>query len=251
MASSAHGAAVRILPGRPCYAARMAIAPVRRVVCAAVVAAGVLLSRGPARAVDLHLDAEAIDQAITFARQAERPARVAFHDGYLRVPGTELRRVSVVTEYRRVVLLTEEKMRVLDRNYGVRQMTEALKPWRGLIEIIAELQFHPQNTYVSVPAIDVLLVPLDVPGTPMPIVADATDRRPRFGMFWEPTPADAPWWPFPPPSTPVLGGTEPLTGGWVHARFDAAGLRRGRYEVAVRNGTATLGRVQFDFSALR
>ena len=225
--------------------------PTRRAVGTALALALALVSRAPAGAVDVNLDRDAIDQAIIFARQAERPERVAFHDGYLRTPGNELRRVSVVTEYRRVVLLVEEKMRVLDRNYGVRQMTEALKPWRGLVEIIVELQFHPQNAFVRVPLVDVLLVPLDGSGNPMPLIADATDRRPRFGLFWDPLPVDAPWWPFPPPTTPVLGGTEPLTGGWVHARFEAAGLARGRYEVAVKNGATAVGRVQFNFGAIR
>lgn len=223
--------------------------PTGRAVCVAFLLA--LAGLAPVRAVDVHLDREAIDAAIVFARQATRSERVAFHDGYLRSPDDEVRRVSIVTEYRRVVLLVEEKMRVLDRNYGVRQMTAALAPYRGLVEIIVELQFHPQNTYVRVPLIDILLVPLDAPGTPMPLVADATDRRPRFGLFWEPTPPDAPWWPFPPPTSAVLGGTEPLTGGWVHARFDAGGLARGRYEVAVKNGAESLGRVPFDFGAIR
>lgn len=210
-----------------------------------------LLGLAPMRAVEINLDREAIDQALIFGRQATRAERLAFHSGYLRTPAAEVRRVSVVTEYRRVVLLMEEKMRVLDRNYGVAQMTAALAPWRGLVEIIVELQLHPHNTFVRVPPVDVLLVPLDEPGHPMPLVAEATDRQPRFGFYWDPTPVDAPWWPFPPPNTPVLGGTEPLTGGWVHARFEAAGLARGRYEVAVKNGGENLGRVQFDFGAIR
>ncbi len=223
--------------------------PAGQVVAVALVMA--LAGLVPVRAVDVHLDAEAIDQALVFARQATRGERAAFHDGYVAAPGDQVRRISVVTEYRRVVLLMEEKMRVLDRNYGVRQMTEALKPYRGLVEVIVELQFHPHNTYVRVPLVDVLLVPLDGPGSALPLVANATDRRPRFGLFWEPTPADAPWWPFPPPTTAVLGGTEPLTGGWVHARFDAAGFRRGRYEVAVKDGAESLGRAPFDFGAIR
>lgn len=227
----------------------MGTLPTRRAVCAAVALA--LVGRVPLGAVDINLDREAIDRALTFARQATRSERQAYHDGYLRTPGDRVRRVSVVTEYRRVVLLMEEKMRVLDRNYGVRQMTEALRPWRGLVEIIVELQFHPQNTYVRVPPVDVLLVPLDAPGNALPLVAEATDRRPRFGLFWEPTPAEAPWWPFPPPTAPVLAGTEPLTGGWVHARFDARDFARGRYDVAVKDGTESLGRVQFDFGAIR
>jgi hypothetical protein len=210
-----------------------------------------LWATGPAVAIDAHLGADAIDRAITFARQATRDERRAFHAGYFRMPGDAVRRISVVSEYRRVVLLVEEKMRLLDRNYGVRQMSEALRPWRGLVEVIVELQFHPQNNYVGVPLIDVLLVPLDGPGTPMPLVPEGTDRRPRFGLFWDPAPMDAPWWPFPPPSVPVITGSEPLTGGWLHARFDARPLARGRYEIVVKDGGTTLGTGTFDLGSLR
>lgn len=205
----------------------------------------------PARAIQAHLDADGIDQAIIFARQATRDERRTFHDGYFRTPGDAVRRISLVSEYRRVVLLVEEKMRILDRSYGVRQMTDALKPWRGLLEVIVELQFHPQNNYVGVPAVEVLLVPLDGAGTPVPMAAEGADRRPRYGLFWDPPPMDAPWWPFPPPYVPVITGSEPMTGAWVQARFDAQPLARGRYQVVVRDGTRTLGSGDFDLGALR
>lgn len=204
-----------------------------------------------ARSIDAHLDRDGVDAAIVFARQAARDERRRFHDGYQRLPGEAVRRISLVSEYRRVVLLVEEKMRLLDRNYGVGQMSDALKPWRGILEVIVELQFHPQNNYVGVPLIDVLLVPLDGAGVPTPLVAEATDRRPRFGLFWDPPPPEAPWWPFPPPSVPVITGSEPLTGGWVHARFDAEAAARGRHEVVVKDGARTLGKATFDFTALR
>lgn len=219
--------------------------------CASLLLVLALTATAPAGAVDSHLDADAIDRAIVFARTATRDDWRAFHDAYLRTPGDAVRRISLVSEYRRVVLLVEEKMRLLDCNYGVRQMTEALTPWRGLLEVIVELQFHPQNTYVGVPLIDVLLVPLDDAGRPLPLVAEATDRRPRFGLFWDPPPMDAPWWPFPPPSVPVITGSEPLTGGWVHARFDATPLGRGRFDVVVKDGATTLGAGEFDLGAAR
>jgi hypothetical protein len=221
------------------------------IACAGALLVLALGAEAPAGAVDARIDAETIDRAIIFARQATRDERRTFHDGYQRLPGEAVRRISVVSEYRRVVLLVEEKMRLLDRNYGVRQMTQALTPWRGLIEVIVELQFHPQNNYVGVPLIDVLAVPLDAAATPMPLTAEATDRRPRFGLFWDPPPMDAPWWPFPPPSIPVIAGSEPLTGGWVHARFDARPFARGRHEVVVKDGATTLGKAEFDFGALR
>lgn len=212
-----------------------------------------LVLGGPERpgAITANIDREALDEALIFARQATRDERRAFHDGYLETPGGAVRRISVVSEYRRVVLLVEEKMRLLDRNYGVRQMTQALGPWRGLVEVIVELQFHPQNTYIGVPLIDVLAVPLDDPANPAPLVPEANDRRPHFGMFWDPPPMDAPWWPFPPATAPVIGRTEPLTGGWLQARFDARPFAKGRFDIVVKDGAARLGAATFDMGALK
>ncbi len=139
------------------------------------------------RAVEANLTTQGVDDAIVFARMAGRGARQEFHDRYARAVGAApVNRISIVSEYRRVVLRAEEHIRLGDRNYSVRQMTSDLNPWRGLLEVIVELSFHPQNTYVGVPLIDVLLVPLDSPATAMPLIADATDRIPRFGLFWNP-----------------------------------------------------------------
>ena len=170
---------------------------------------------------------------------------------HLRARGGEtVRRISLVSEYRRVVLLTEERIRLGDLSYSVRQMSSDLKPWRGSLQVIVELAFHPQNTYIGVPLIDVLLVPLDDPGR-LPLVADATDRIPRFGLFWDPPPAEAPWWPFPPVAKIVTPRAEPVTGGWVQARFDAETLASGRFDVTVKESAITLGAAAFDLGSLR
>jgi hypothetical protein len=221
----------------------------RRLAIAAV--AMLALSPSP-RAVEANLTAQAVDDAITFARMAQRDARQVFHDRYVRAVSETVRRISIVSEYRRVVLRTEEHIRLGDRGYSVRQLTTEIEPWRGSLEVIVELAFHPQNTYVGVPLVDVLLVPLDRPGaTPMPLIADATDRIPRFGAYWDPLPPDTPWWPFPPVSLTVTPKAEPVTGGWVQARFDAAPLVTGRFDVVVKEGVKTLGSAAFDFGALR
>ena len=225
----------------------MRLWPLRALVSCAVL---VVCVANP-RAVDVNLTAETIGDAIYFSRQASRETRLAFHSGYTRTPGDAVRRISLVTEYRRVVLRVEEHRRLLTQNYSVREMTAELKPWRGLMEVIVELQFHPQNTYVQVPIVDVLLVPLDGPSPRTPLIANETDRHPRFGMFWDPPPPDAPWWPFPSPNAPILGGAEPMTGGWVHARFDATAFSRGRYDVVVKDGAKTIGLAEFDLGAIR
>lgn len=210
------------------------------------------VSLTPARALTPNIDREQLDEALLFGRQATPVDRQAFHDGYQRVLKDGLvRRISIVSEYRRVVLTLEEKMRLLDRNYGQRQMTQMLVPWRGLVEVIAEVQLHPQNTFIGVPMYDVLLVRLDGPAAGTVLVPEANDRRPHFGAYWDPPPMGAPWWPFPPTNAPVIGRSEPLTGGWLQARFDATLLTSGRFDVVVKDGAATLGSAQFDMGAIR
>ena len=212
----------------------------------------VALALSRARALTPNIDREQLDEALLFGRQATTAERQAFHDGYQRTLKDSLvRRISIVSEYRRVALTLEEKMRLLDRNYGQRQMTQMLVPWRGLVEVIAEVQFHPQNTYIGVPLYDVLLVRLDGPAAGSVIVPEANDRRPHFGVYWDPPPMGSPWWPFPPTNAPVLGRSEPITGGWLQARFDAGLVTTGRFDIVVKDGAATLGSAQFDMGAIR
>jgi len=226
--------------------------PRRLLRVSALVTLLVALALSPARALTPNIDREQLDEALLFGRQATKAERQAFHDGYQRTLKDSLvRRISIVSEYRRVVLTLEEKMRLLDRNYGQRQMTQMLVPWRGLVEVIAEVQFHPQNTYIGVPLYDVLAVPIDGPSAGTPIVPEANDRRPHFGAYWDPLPMDSPWWPFPPTNAPVLGRSEPITGGWLQARFDGQALASGRFDIVVKDGATTLGRAQFDLGAIK
>ncbi len=228
------------------------IVPRRLFRVSALVTLIVALALSRARALTPNIDREQLDEALLFGRQATTAERQAFHDGYQRTLKDSLvRRISIVSEYRRVVLTLEEKMRLLDRNYGQRQMTQMLVPWRGLVEVIAEVQFHPQNTYIGVPLYDVLLVRLDGPAAGSVIVPEANDRRPHFGVYWDPPPMGSPWWPFPPTNAPVLGRSEPITGGWLQARFDAGLVTTGRFDIVVKDGAATLGSAQFDMGAIR
>ena len=58
------------------------------------------------------------------------------------------------------------------------------------LEVIVEVVFHPQNNYVGVPLIDVLLVPLDTRATEMPATAEivATEMTAKCPSKYEAAP---------------------------------------------------------------
>ncbi|HUL69769.1 MAG TPA: hypothetical protein VLT17_05960, partial [Gemmatimonadales bacterium] len=56
---------------------------------------------------------------------------------------------------------TEQHLLAGDQMFsrGVRQAKEALAPKRGLLSLKAQLRFHPQNAYTTVPAFKLALIP--------------------------------------------------------------------------------------------
>ena len=78
--------------------------PRRLLRVSALVTLLVALALSPARALTPNIDREQLDEALLFGRQATKAERQAFHDGYQRTLKDSLvRRISIVSEYRRVV----------------------------------------------------------------------------------------------------------------------------------------------------
>ena len=222
----------------------------RRTLLIALLAAGTV----PAAALDVDLAPDGIQRALDQARGATPRARAAFHAPYVRrVDTTPVRMVSLVSEYRRVVLAAEERLRLGDRLFGVRDGAEVVAPWRGSLEVVAELQFHPQHVLLNVPPYDILVWPEPVDTRRAPMIPLSTDRVPAWGARTEPVGPDdwASWWPY--PVTPgVVGGGQPLTGAWIRARFDARALTRtSGLTVLVKEGVRTVATVAFDLDQLR
>ena len=119
----------------------------------------------------------------------------------------------------------------------------AVVGWRYQIDLVAELTFHPLNTYVGVPNYSVVLIR----GTEQLTAAD-TDRVPRFGPRLV-----GPALPYPyggGGSSPTQA--QPLTGGSIVARFDSTVVDpAGTYDVVIREGARELARVRFALGALR
>jgi hypothetical protein len=115
-----------------------------------------LLLVAPVHAINLNPSVADAERALAIARDREA-GRARFHASYITRPGDPfLESIEIVTEYRRIVLLAEERARRGDYlfSYSSRSVLNALEPWRDRVSVIARVRFHPLNTYVALPRID-------------------------------------------------------------------------------------------------
>jgi hypothetical protein len=195
-------------------------------------------------AVQTSLDLPSVSEAVAIGQRAG-PELARFHDAYRVVLATApIDFVEVVTPFRRIVLEAQARAAAGDRRFGQRQALEVVRSMAGRIEVHVELTFHPLNTYVGVPAIEVSLVPVRGRGvTPVEV-----ERVPR----WTPRVSGFPL----PGPTPRGGGSaprgQPLLGGTVIARFALASLDAdGVYDARIVEGGEPLGRATIRLAAMR
>lgn len=111
-----------------------------------------------------------IRQAIGVARQAD-PLLNAFHARYVVAVGDPtFDRVEVITEFRRVVMLAEEQLKV-DSLWDVTRAKPAVAPYRGLVSFVLWIKFPPQNflpqpQLASLPNYELILYPKGIPPPP-------------------------------------------------------------------------------------
>ena len=175
-----------------------------------------------------------IDEALGIGESRIDAVRTRFHQPYrLQVGRPPIDYVDVVTPYRRVVLLTEERTRLGIRGFTQREATAALGNQSGVVELRVEMTFHQQNAFVGVPDYGVELVAASPPTRLMP---SNLERIPRFGARLNTT----------------GGGGSPLVGGTIVATFPIAGLNgTGAYEVVVSEKGKELGRARVNFAGLK
>lgn len=218
---------------------------VYRLLCAVVLGAGI--ASGFERSLDLPL----INAASAIGESRVESVRLQFHRPYRLPVGTApIDYIDVVTPFRRVVMIAEERARLGARPLGQPDMVRAAGDRLGLVEFVIELTFHPLNAYVGVPPYEVELVAFSITaGKPQPpsILPQQISRTPRFGARVNGTPPLSPGIPL-----NVPGGTEPLLGGTIVAGFAAQELQAGgAYEVVVRGDRKELTRVRVNLGALR
>jgi hypothetical protein len=220
---------------------------------AVLAAAAALLASATLPALEANLNPQSLAEAIDIGQSRINDVRARFHAPYHVVVGRPpVDYIEIVTPFRRVALDAEAHGRAGRRLYGQREALAMLGDNPSRIDVIVELTFHPQNTFIGVPDYDVSLEPA---GTGPALEPMTIGRLPRFG------PRLAGMLPYPyNVGPPAPGGSQPLLGGSLVATFDGHGLDpAGIYSVVINdnetsNGKVTrkaLARARLDFGKLR
>jgi hypothetical protein len=162
--------------------------------------------------------------------------------------------IDIVTPFRRVALAAETRARLGERVFGQREALAILGDTPERVDLLVELTFHPQNTFIGVPPYEVRLVPVDPEktgpgaGSRTPIEPLQLARVPRNGPRMQGATL-----PYPYPTGPqVPAGSQPLLGGSLIAQFDGRRLSPdGSYEALITENGKDVARARIDFRPLR
>ena len=207
---------------------------------ASVAASAGLIAYEPA--LSLRSLSDAIDVGLSRMDDVRSRFHAAYHVNAAQPP---LDYIEVVTPFRRVALDAEAHTHAGDRLYGQREALAMLGDDASRVDIVAELTFHPLNTFVGVPNYSVSLLP--VPAGPRLLPRNEA-RIPRFGPRLAGTPLPYPY----AVGAPVANGSQPLLGGSLIATFDGKILDpQGTYWVIVSDSDKELARARVDLSKMR
>jgi hypothetical protein len=188
-------------------------------VFAIVVIAQIVLS-----ALALNINQDQIYRAIDIARGSKTDL-AAFHKPYIHeFNDATVEVIEVRTEFRRVVLEAQERLRMGDHVWGANNAVVFLKPFRETVTLAARLRFHPQNVLVTMPETQIALGP---------IVSIADRQTPLFLQGQK------------------KGAPSPIVGGIVEADFDAHAVGQQTWAASVMMNGHELVHASFDFSKLQ
>ena len=185
-----------------------------------------LIGTTPTLALRIDISLSDIERALTVARSTEAD-RARFHAPYVQVGTTPfIERAEVISELRRVVLMAEEQIARGDRffAYSTTRANDALQVFRRRVSIRAQVRFHPQNNYITVPPVTMALA-----GNEGALIG--VKRDPVYGFTAKP------------------GDAAALLGVTVEGSFEAEAVGQGQREFLVSLNGKELGRLTFDFAA--
>ena len=184
----------------------------------------------PLGAINLTVSAPDIERALVLARDRDAE-RARFHARYTTtLSGPVVESVEILTEFRRIVLLAEERIRQGDRGfaYSVRMAQQASEPWKERVSVTARLRFHPQNAYVDIPRIE---IGLDGPRGDAALVGVL--KQPLLAM-----------------ASGAPGEHVPILGAVAEGVFDAAIIGQTQRTATIKLDGKEVAKVKLDFAAV-
>lgn len=199
-----------------------------------LVAAALLVTQATTSAVVDALTDRDIAHALSIANGSET-TRALFHTPYVAAVDHPLvERFEIITEFRRFELAAEEQLR--SGNWMMarggfdpkgRTLKDVLQPLAGQVSLRVRLRFHPQNTYVTLPAFDILL------GEPT-LLAINTSRTPHTT-----------------PPTGEPGTREVINGATVEVFYNAPTIGQRALPARLMSEGREIARVSIDFSRVQ
>ena len=208
--------------------AKIAVPPLLAVVVA------VACLRTDPQAIRLDLIDRDVERALKIAGDTEA-ARARFHAPYVaQLNDATVEQIETVTEFRRYVLVTEERLRRGDWMFarGVRVARDAVRPYRGRVSLVARLRFHPQNTFGDIPPSECAI---GAGSAAQPAVAPLDVIRTRIDQ---------------PRTRGQPGRSAPLIGAFIETVFDAASIGDTVRPVSVLMNGQVIARLSIDFRRL-
>lgn len=175
-----------------------------------------------------------IAHALNIANGSEG-TRALFHSAYLvAVDHDTIEDLDVVSEFRRFVLAAEDQLKAGNWMMGRggfdpkgRTLKDVLRPLEGQLSIRVRLRFHPHNSYIALPAFDILL------GEPTLLAINAT-RIPHI------TPADG-----------EPGTRDVIHGATIEVFYNSPTINDRVLPIRIVSEGEELTRVNFDFSRIQ
>jgi hypothetical protein len=192
------------------------------------------------------LGRRAIEEAIEIGHSRIEQLRARFHAPYRTlVDRAPVDYIETVTPFRKVVLAAEMRARSGQRSLSQLEAQQLLATDPEEVGFHIELTFHPHNTFIGVPAYEVVVT--DDRGAPVPV--RSLERVPRFGPRLDP---------YPFPQLPSPGGvappksSQPLSGGTIIVRVSGATLGNAQCVLTIITDAGfTLAQARIDLSRFR
>jgi hypothetical protein len=117
--------------------------------------------------------------AMRLGRTQDDALYSAFSKGYHLSPTPPVANAEIVTEFRRAVLIVREHVQRGEIGFTDHELDNEMKPHRGLVTFIVEVNLHPLNTYQRMPSYEMYVSPGS--GVP-PLAAPAIKRDPIYAL---------------------------------------------------------------------